>query len=47
MAGIGVYLEREVGLPVNREKSEVVQIKDVTFLDDFTQHTLEPAWFSR
>ena len=32
MEGIVRYLEGELNLPVNKEKSEVAQIKDVTFL---------------
>jgi group II intron reverse transcriptase/maturase len=32
MEGVGGYLEKELGLPVNREKSEVAKIKDVPFL---------------
>ena len=32
MANVTRYLEEELGLPVNREKSEVALIKDITFL---------------
>jgi len=32
MEGIVRYLERDLGLPVNREKSEVARVKDVAFL---------------
>jgi RNA-directed DNA polymerase len=32
MGGIVGYLEEQLGLPVNREKSEVARIKDVPFL---------------
>ncbi len=32
MEGIVRYLERDLGLPVNRDKSEVAKIKDVPFL---------------
>ena len=32
MEGITRYLENELGLPVNKEKSEVTLVKNVTFL---------------
>lgn len=32
MEGITRYLEEELGLPVNKEKSQVAKVKDVTFL---------------
>lgn len=32
MEGITLFLEEELGLPVNKEKSEVAQVKDVEFL---------------
>jgi len=32
MKGLFVYLESELNLPVNREKSEVAKVKDVAFL---------------
>jgi hypothetical protein len=32
MGGITAYLEQELGLPVNREKSQVAPVKDVEFL---------------
>ena len=32
MEGITGYLENELGLPVNKEKSKVALVKDITFL---------------
>jgi len=32
MKGVTGYIEEELGLPVNREKSKVAFIKDITFL---------------